>query len=100
MRREAMIAVVEHGNQLFDESFFMYKDDTDVSWRIRRAGWKVLHHPSLLGYHCRGWQGRKSSSRKARLLTARNEVKMCIKNHSPFVIIGAMKYTLVLLLNY
>jgi N-acetylglucosaminyl-diphospho-decaprenol L-rhamnosyltransferase len=94
-RREAMDAVVERGDQLFDESFFMYKDDTDVSWRVRRAGWDIVHHPGLLGYHCRGWQNRKTVSRKARLLTARNEVKMCFKNHSPFVVVGILKYVLV-----
>ena len=98
-RREAMEAVIEHGNQLFDESFFMYKDDTDLSWRVRRAGWKIVHHPGLLGYHCRGWQDRKSASRKARLLTARNEIKMSIKNHSPFVLTALIKYMLVKLVN-
>lgn len=94
-RREAMDAIVESGDQLFDESFFMYKDDTDVSWRVRRAGWHIVHHPGLLGYHCRGWQDRKTVSRKARLLTARNEVKMCFKNHSPFLVVGLLKYALV-----
>ena len=103
-RREAMEAVLEPANppdqaQLFDESFFMYKDDTDLSWRVRRAGWQIIHHPALLGYHCRGWQDRKSISRKARLLTARNEIKMCLKAHSPFVLIAAVKYTLVRLLD-
>lgn len=94
-RREALDEVVERGNQLFDESFFMYKDDTDVSWRIRCAGWHIVHHPELLGYHCRGWQNRKTMSRKARILSARNEVKMCWKNHSPFVLVGMLKYVLV-----
>jgi GT2 family glycosyltransferase len=91
-RREALESVVEPGAQLFDESFFMYKDDTDLSWRVRRAGWKIIHHPGLLGYHCRGWQSRSSMSRKARLLSVRNELKMCWKNHSPFVVAIAIKY--------
>jgi N-acetylglucosaminyl-diphospho-decaprenol L-rhamnosyltransferase len=98
-RRQAMEAVVEHGDQLFDESFFMYKDDTDLSWRVRRAGWKIVHHPSLLGYHCRGWQNRKSVSRKARLLTARNEIKMSLKNRSPLLVTAIIKYMLVKLFN-
>ncbi len=94
-RREALNAVVETGDQLFDESFFMYKDDTDLSWRVRRAGWALMHHPDLLGYHCRGWLSRRAMSRKARRLSARNEVQMCWKNRSLFVIVSGMKYLLV-----
>lgn len=91
-RREALNAVIEPGDQLFDESFFMYKDDTDLSWRVRRVGWHIMHHPELLGYHCRGWQSRETMSREARLRSVRNELKMCRKNRSPFWLAIAFKY--------
>lgn len=94
-RREALESVVEHEDQVFDNSFFMYKEDTDLAWRVRRAGWKLIHLPSLVSYHCRGWQSRKSISRTFRLLSTRNEMRMCIKNRSPFVVIAAAKYLLV-----
>lgn len=98
-RREALEDVVEHGDQIFDESFFMYKDDTDLSWRVRRAGWRIVHHPGLFGYHCRGWTKRSAFSRKLRLLSARNEVRACIKNRSPFVLLSLAKYAAVSLFN-
>jgi N-acetylglucosaminyl-diphospho-decaprenol L-rhamnosyltransferase len=98
-RREAMNAILEAGDQLFDESFFMYKDDTDLSWRVRLAGWQLMHHPELRGYHCRGWQDRSAISREARVRSARNELRMYLKHRSPFVIVGLVKYVLVRFLN-
>ncbi|RRA47967.1 glycosyltransferase family 2 protein [Acidipila sp. EB88] len=95
-RREALESVLENG-ELFDESFFMYKEDTDLAWRIRRAGWLNIHHPALTGLHCRGWQSRKQMSRTVRLRAARNEASMYAKNHSPYVLIGTLKYLSVLL---
>jgi N-acetylglucosaminyl-diphospho-decaprenol L-rhamnosyltransferase len=97
-RRQALESVLENG-QLFDESLFMYKEDTDVAWRIRRAGWLNIHNPALIGFHCRGWQNRKLISRSIRLRAARNEAIVCAKNHSPFLLIGILKYLSVLLLN-
>ncbi len=112
-RREALEAVAEPpapelpvhradaaAAQLFDESFFMYKEDTDLAWRVRRAGWRLVHHPALVGYHCRGWQDRKAMPRRLRLLTARNEIKMSLKNRSPFMLISILKYLLVFTLDW
>ena len=98
-RREAMNAILEPGDQLFDESFVMYKDDTDLSWRVRLAGWELMHHPDLRGYHCRGWQNRNTISHEARTRSVRNELRMYIKHHSPFVVVGLVKYALVRFLN-
>ncbi len=30
---------------MFDERFFTYYEDTDLSWRMRLRGWKVLYEP-------------------------------------------------------
>lgn len=37
LRREALREV-----GLLDESFFMYYEDTELSWRLRRAGWRIV----------------------------------------------------------
>lgn len=52
-RREALESVAD-GNQVFDEAFFMYKEDVDLSYRLRAAGWHVVLDPGSVVYHCRG----------------------------------------------
>jgi GT2 family glycosyltransferase len=36
---------------MFDETFFNYYEDTDLSWRMRLRGWKVLYEPRALVHH-------------------------------------------------
>lgn len=35
------------------ETFFMYCDDLDFSWRIRLAGYKIIYIPSAIVYHAK-----------------------------------------------
>lgn len=35
----------------FDESIFLYADDTELSWRARRAGFEILVAPASVVYH-------------------------------------------------
>ena len=51
-RREALESV-KLGGEYLDESFFMYKDDVDLSWRLRLAGWECWYVPHALAYHGR-----------------------------------------------
>lgn len=39
---------------LFDEDFFAYYEDTDISFRAQLAGWKVLYTPDAIAYHKQG----------------------------------------------
>jgi len=36
---------------LFDEAFFAYYEDVDISFRAQLAGWKVQYEPSAVAYH-------------------------------------------------
>ena len=56
--RQAMV-----DNQVFDNTFFAYKEDVDLSWRLGLLGWKCLYIPEAIAYHGRGW--RAGSSREA-----------------------------------
>ncbi len=35
----------------FDEDFFLYMEDTDLSWRARLAGWRCLYAPESIVFH-------------------------------------------------
>lgn len=49
VRREAADAV-----GLFDESFFMFSEETDWLYRFRQAGWKVVFYPGAEVVHVGG----------------------------------------------
>ena len=36
---------------LFDEDFFLYYEDTDLSWRLRALGWSIRYQPSAMVRH-------------------------------------------------
>jgi GT2 family glycosyltransferase len=40
-------------DEYFDEDFFCYKEDVDLAWRLRLAGWKSIYQPVCLAWHAR-----------------------------------------------
>jgi N-acetylglucosaminyl-diphospho-decaprenol L-rhamnosyltransferase len=38
----------------WDERYFMYMEDVDLCWRLRRIGWRVAYEPSGVVVHVRG----------------------------------------------
>lgn len=99
-RREALETVLLRPNEVFDNSFYMYKEDIDLSLRLRKKGWDLKFLPQLSGYHCRGWQrDRRQVPRHLRLLSARNEMKLCARNRSFCLVYSCLKYLLVKFFN-
>jgi GT2 family glycosyltransferase len=39
--------------QLFDEAFFAYREDADLSWRAKRRRWKCWYEPTATANHVR-----------------------------------------------
>src|SRR5262249_57175239 len=51
-RREALeSAKISTG--YFDSDFFLYREDADLAWRLRRLEWKCLYVPAAMAYHRR-----------------------------------------------
>lgn len=45
----------------FDPAFFAYYEDTDLSWRMRKAGWKIVYEPkSVVRHHHSGTSQQQS----------------------------------------
>ena len=82
LHRDAVRALT-HDRRLFDERFFMYKEDLDLSFRLRRAGWRTVYEPSLTVLHCRGWQDRKSMPIWARRRSLVNEWRLWRRGWTP-----------------
>jgi GT2 family glycosyltransferase len=51
--RRQMIEDVSIDGQFFDESFFAYREDADLSWRAQLLGWKCLYVPTAVAWHVR-----------------------------------------------
>ncbi len=61
VRKDAMDAV-----GLFDERYHFFFEETDWAYRMKRAGWKILHVPTAFIYHLQGQSiGRDHRSRIA-----------------------------------
>ena len=39
--------------ELFDSSFFVYREDADLSWRAQTLGWNCLYIPEAIAHHVR-----------------------------------------------
>lgn len=94
-------------DEYFDESFFAYKEDVDLAWRLRLYGWESWYVADARGFHYRRFsshkgtgikkiqRARKKVSSHIRSLSFRNHHYLLIKNdsvqnifiHLPYIII-------------
>jgi GT2 family glycosyltransferase len=51
--RRSMVEDVSLDGEFFDEDFFFYREDADVSWRAQLLGWRCLYLPEAVGHHVR-----------------------------------------------
>ncbi len=77
--------------EVFDSDFFLYKEDIELSLRLRKMGWSLLYDPRLTAYHCRGWNSRKNMPRALRIVAAESEVLLYKKHPSPFILWAFLK---------
>ena len=84
---------IKFNNEYFDEDFFAYKEDIDISYRLRWRGWKIYYCPQAISYHHRQVFGgkvnikdfilrRQKRSSLLKYYSYRNHLYLLIKNKS------------------
>ena len=73
---------------LFDERFFLYYEDTDLSWRGQLAGWRYRYVPDSVLRHLHGASAGEGSDVFAHFVE-RNRLLMLLKDAPPRLAYGA-----------
>jgi len=70
---------------LFDESFFAYYEDAELSWRAYKNGWKARYVPTSVVYHKGGGTSKKNKEfeREMGFLCARNWARAVRRHATP-----------------
>ena len=55
--RRAALDEISVAGEYLDENFVAHKEDHDVSWRLRLAGWECWYAPKAVAYHGRTTRG-------------------------------------------
>lgn len=102
--RRSMLEDIKLGGQYFDEEFFAYFEDFDLSWRARLRGWRFGFVPGATGRHHRGGTGSKASTfilacnhRNRLLVMLRNDHPASFLRHLPGIAYTELRATLHML---
>lgn len=115
--RKKALQDIEIMNEYFDENFFAYKEDVDLSWRLQLYGWESWYVAQATASHRRGFQAyngnilekisqRKKIPRKLRYLSLRNQYLMIVKNdkviniiiHLPHIVASFLQYIFLMII--
>lgn len=69
--------------EYFDEDFFAYKEDIDLSWRLRLYGWKIVYNPKSIAWHKRKAKGKEKKGKQIiNIIQSRKELSPYIQHYS------------------
>lgn len=69
----SVVKSIMMGSEFFDKTFFAYREDCDLAWRLRKAGHTSHFVPSAIAYHYRGMYGAEKQSLWKRLLNRKGQ---------------------------
>ena len=76
-----LVRIVEHG-PFFDSRMWMYKEDIDLSYRMRWLGKKIVMFPEVWGWHARTAGGGSKKAHYVILNSYKNHILMLKNNFS------------------
>ena len=84
LHRKKMLEDVSILGEYFDEQFFIYKEDVDLTWRAKIFGWKCYYEPRATAFHDRSFRPglRAPIPSEIRRFAVRNRYLMILKNES------------------
>lgn len=91
MYRTAALRAVAFGDDVFDPTYFAYKEDVDLAWRLRLNGWSAFTDTTAVAYHDRSAaeggrtdtaavRNRKTKSSSANYYSYKNHIATVLKN--------------------
>src|SRR3954453_12245467 len=109
--RRSALESIRFGEEYLHENFYAHKEDHDVSWRLRLAGWECWYVPSALAYHARTTRGlgatgyfsalrrfhenEQQKSRRVQVNAMKNQWLMLVKNEDGFNFVRDVPFILV-----
>lgn len=96
MLRRSLLRRLSVDDEVFDEDFFVYHEDTDLAWRARRMGYASLYVPGAHAVHVRGWRrGRRHRvPAPIRRHSFKNRYLELIKNDRPLALLRDLPFIL------
>ncbi len=69
---------------LFDESFWMYYEDVELSWRAYKKGWRAKYVPTAVVYHKRSVTAKKFINNYYKIELSLENIAKVVKKHGGF----------------
>jgi GT2 family glycosyltransferase len=92
--KKEMLEDIGLANEVYDEDFFAYADETDMGWRAQLAGWKCIYNPDAIVYHLHSASSSNYSPLKA-FLVERNRLWVAVKAFPVSFLILGIFYTIL-----
>lgn len=70
------------GAEIFDPRFFLYFEDVDLCFRLKKAGWKVMYHPEAIAIHHHRQKSRTSFFSRSNFAHLVSWIKFMAKHKS------------------